>query len=108
MTLPGRPLASVRRYMPLTKPSMTVRRDTTSVNASAVDRVVFQRTARLRRLYASGTLPSTSRVRGRAAAPAPGSNSDQETGKGEATARTPQTARANTSATLTAPADHAG
>ena len=48
--LPGCPLDWVSRYMPLTNASMTVSRPTTMVKAMAVNRVMGQRTARLRRL----------------------------------------------------------
>ena len=50
MTFPGWPLFSVSLYMPLTKASITVISETTSVNARAVMTVVFQRTIRLRTL----------------------------------------------------------
>jgi len=48
--VPGWPLESVSRSMPLTKESMNVNRPVTMVKASAVTSVVFQRFCRLRRL----------------------------------------------------------
>ena len=50
MTFSGWPDASVSRYMPLTKASMTVSKEITRVKARAVMAVVFQRTVRLRKL----------------------------------------------------------
>ena len=48
ITLPGWPLALVRRYMPLTKAIITVSSEITSTKARAVISVVRQRTVRLR------------------------------------------------------------
>ncbi len=48
ITLPGWPLALVRRYMPLTKAIITVSSEMTSTKARAVISVVRQRTVRLR------------------------------------------------------------
>ena len=49
-TLSAWPEASVSRYMPLTKASMTVNSAMTNVKAIAVMTVVFHRTVRLRKL----------------------------------------------------------
>jgi hypothetical protein len=49
-TFSGRPLPSVKRDMPFTKASMTVKMPMTSVNASPVIKVMRQRTSRLRTL----------------------------------------------------------
>jgi hypothetical protein len=50
ITFSGRPLPSVRRAMPLTKASITVKSAMTAVKARAVISVIRQRTSRLRRL----------------------------------------------------------
>jgi hypothetical protein len=61
-TFPGTPVLAVRLFMPLTNASKKTMRPMTAVNANAVMRFVFQRTRTLRRLYASGTLPSDNRT----------------------------------------------
>src|SRR5262249_52182533 len=81
MTLPGRALLAVRRYMPFTKASMTVIRPRTAVKANAVSRVVGQRTIRLRKLYDSGTLPTAARASSRIRPAARGTRMRGETGK---------------------------
>src|SRR5207302_5531703 len=92
-----------------TKASISVSKNTTSVKASAVPTVLFQRKARWRRLYAKGTLPRTTSRTGTAVAHASGAGKDHEpTNNVSAMASSQPITRAKTSATLTVRADLAG